>query len=293
MSRAIHLVLLATLIVSAGPRLAAVLAADDTTSRPAARAETEACRAAATRRTTRQSGSTPVIPRRVWFSAPTRRGLHAFDLAGKRVQAISEGSRPDNVDVLYDFPLDGRSVDLAVAGSRSKRAGASRSGSSIGRRAVSRHKRRGRPFPPSAEGSRGSCVYRSPKDGRFYVFVNDHDGRFEQYRIEDAGGGKVGAKRVRTFHVGSQAEGCVADHELGNLFVAGGVGIWKFAAEPDGGDARAPVARVGENGLTADVEGPHDLRRLGGKGLSHRLQPGEPYVSRLRPRGEPPLCAHD
>ena len=33
------------------------------------------------------------------------------------------------------------------------------------------------------------------------------------------------------------------------------MGIWKFGAEPDAGRAGKLVARVGENGLAADVEG--------------------------------------
>jgi 3-phytase len=47
-------------------------------------------------------------------------GLNVFDLDGKRLQVISSGARPNNVDVLYDFPLGGSKVDLAIAGTRSK-----------------------------------------------------------------------------------------------------------------------------------------------------------------------------
>ena len=50
--------------------------------------------------------------------------------------------------------------------------------------------------------------------------------------------------------------GCVADDELGLFYVAEeAAGIWKFGAEPDAGRAGKLVARVGENGLAADVEG--------------------------------------
>jgi 3-phytase len=66
----------------------------------------------------------------------------------------------------------------------------------------------------------------------------------------------IRASRVRSFGVGSTAEGCVADHELGWLYVGEeDVGIWRYGAEPGAGEARTLVARVGENGLAADVEG--------------------------------------
>jgi 3-phytase len=48
----------------------------------------------------------------------------------------------------------------------------------------------------------------------------------------------------------------VADDELGFLYVAQEtVGIWKFGAEPDASAEGRLVARVGEHGLMADVEG--------------------------------------
>jgi 3-phytase len=51
-------------------------------------------------------------------------------------------------------------------------------------------------------------------------------------------------------------EGCVADNELGNLYLAEErVGVWRFDAEPDGSNRGELVAKVGEHGLTGDVEG--------------------------------------
>src|SRR5689334_5095147 len=47
-------------------------------------------------------------------------GLIAYDLAGKPLQTVSPQSRPNNVDVLYDLPLDdqGTRADVAVATTR-------------------------------------------------------------------------------------------------------------------------------------------------------------------------------
>jgi len=115
----------------------------------------------------------------------------------------------------------------------------------------------------------GLCAYRSPRDGAAYVFLTDRSGAVEQYRLDPpAGPGRaIGATRVRAFKVGSQAEGIVADRERARLYVAEeDVGIWEYGAEPADGDARTPVARVGEHGLTADVEGLALYYAPGGKG---------------------------
>lgn len=47
-------------------------------------------------------------------------GLNVFDLEGKRLQIVSDGTRPNNVDVLYSVPLARSTIDLAIAGTRSK-----------------------------------------------------------------------------------------------------------------------------------------------------------------------------
>jgi 3-phytase len=113
----------------------------------------------------------------------------------------------------------------------------------------------------------GSCTYRSAVTGKGYFFVGVKEGRVEQYELLDAGGGRVGAKRVRRLKVGSTVEGCVADDELGVVYVGEELaGIWKFPAEPGGGTAGKLIARVGEHGLTADVEGLTIYRAAGGKG---------------------------
>ena len=46
---------------------------------------------------------------------------------------------------------------------------------------------------------------------------------------------------MRTFEVGSEAEGCVADDDTGALFVwEEDVGLWRYAAEPTGGRPESP-----------------------------------------------------
>ncbi|MDG3007168.1 phytase [Paludisphaera mucosa] len=198
-------------------------------------------------------------------------GLHAYTLDGRTRQVVSVGCRPNNVDVLYGFPLAGRTVDLALA---SVGKGGDSSGvkawtidsadgalAEIGDGPTFRTFDGGDPY--------GICTYRSPRDGANYVFVTDRDGAVEQYKLAPSSGhsGPLEATRVRAFRVGSQAEGIVADRERARVYIAEeDVGIWEYGAEPTDGDGRRAVARVGEHGLTADVEGLALYRAPGGAG---------------------------
>ena len=67
----------------------------------------------------------------------------------------------------------------------------------------------------------------------------------------------VSAKLVRQFKVGTQLEGCVADDDLGHLYIGEeDVGIWKYPAEPNADLLKTTVDVVGPGGhLVADVEG--------------------------------------
>jgi 3-phytase len=98
-------------------------------------------------------------------------------------------------------------------------------------------------------------MYRSA-GGEYFVFANDVDtGAYKQWQLE-ARGDKVGARLVREFLVGSQAEGCAADDGTGHLYVAEEeVGLWRYSAAADGGSARTQVDSVANGHLTADAEG--------------------------------------
>jgi 3-phytase len=176
-------------------------------------------------------------------------GLAVYDLSGGQIQYIA-GIQPNNVDLRYDFPLGGQSVDLVVTSER-------------GDDAITLHRvdpqtrqlvEAGPPIDAGIDVS-GICMYRSPTSGYFYVFVtSDAAGPIRQWRLSDSGG-RVTATQVRDLDMGSTAEGCVADDDLAYLYVSEeAVGIWKYEAEPEGGTARVAVDEVGST-LEADVEG--------------------------------------
>jgi 3-phytase len=190
-------------------------------------------------------------------------GLAVYGLDGRQIQYLPCG-RMNNVDLRYDFPLGGKKVDLASSGNRKD--------DTLGLFGIDPDcgKLEDVAARPIRLGIRayGSCMYRSAKTGVFYAIVNSPGGEVDQYELTDDGHGRVDARRVRAFKLGGIVEGCVADDDLGHLYIGEeGMGIWKYPAEPDGGTERTLVDRTGREGhLTADVEGLAIYHAPGGKG---------------------------
>ena len=115
--------------------------------------------------------------------------------------------------------------------------------------------------PDFDEDPYGLCLYRSAASGALYVFANDQGGAVEQWRLDPGDTGLTGT-RVRSWAVGSQTEGCVADDANGWLFIGEEeVGIWRYRAEPGLSTAeRVAADRVGVGEpagghLASNVEG--------------------------------------
>ena len=181
-------------------------------------------------------------------------GLYVYDLDGRKVQTLPAG-KLNNVDLRYDFPLGGERVAIVTASNRSTDG---ISVYKIDARALKLVDVADGILPTGFLDPYGLCMYRSVSSGEFYVFINEGgDGKFRQWRLFDNGEGKVTTDQVREFPVGSQTEGCVADDELGFLYVGEeDRAIWKYPAEPDGEADRVMVDGTGSDGrLTDDVEG--------------------------------------
>jgi 3-phytase len=182
-----------------------------------------------------------------------RNGLVVYDLDGSILQEVNIG-RVNNVDLRYNFPLNGENV--AIVGATNRTEG------TMVIYAVDPETREltdvsARPFVSNVEEVYGFCFYVSPETNTYYAFVNSADtGEVEQYELTDNGQGQVEATLVREFVVGSQTEGCVADDENGIVYIGEeAVGVWKYGAEPDTGEDRTSVDLVENGNLTADVEG--------------------------------------
>lgn len=195
-------------------------------------------------------------------------GLHLFQLDGSQLAVASPAAHPNNVDVIYGFPLSHKPTDLALSVCRDKDCPCVRVWKiDSSTRTLQEVSGPGGIKVLDGDVGYGSCTFYCRKTGRHYFFVNHKNGKYEQYVLEQPGDGNVRGVRVRSFKVASQAEGCVADQETGALYVAEeDVGLWRFSAEEDGGDQGRLIAKIGEHGLAADCEGVTIYYASNGKG---------------------------
>ncbi|NTU25422.1 phytase [Bacillus tequilensis] len=183
-------------------------------------------------------------------------GLVVYNLDGKQLHSFEFG-KLNNVDLRYDFPLNGEKIDIAAASNRSEGKNTIEvyaiDGDKGKLKSITDPKH---PISTDISEVYGFSLYYSQKTGAFYALVTGKQGEFEQYEIVDNGKGYVTGKKVRQFKLNSQTEGLVADDEYGNLYIAEeDVGIWKFNAEPGGGSNGQAVDRATGDHLTADIEG--------------------------------------
>jgi 3-phytase len=179
-------------------------------------------------------------------------GLAVYDLAGAQLQYLPDGDM-NNVDLRYNFPLGAQPVALVTAGNLTNNSVAIFRVDPATRQLINIA---ARTITPGLV-IYGSCMYRSPLSGKFYVFLNAEDGAVEQWELFATAGGRVDAALRRSFDVGTRVEGCVADDESHAFYIGEeAIGIWKYDAEPDTGSARTLVDSTGAGGhLTSNVEG--------------------------------------
>jgi len=187
------------------------------------------------------------------IGAQKKRGLYVYDLSGKTLQVVPDG-RMNNVDLRQGFRLGNDVVAIVAASNRTAQTLALYKVDAATRRLENIA---AEPIPTGFDDPYGLCMYREAKAGTFYVFMNDADsGAYKQWKLVPKGN-RVAAEVVREFTVGSQAEGCAADDETGALYVAEeDVGLWRYEADPSGGDRRVAIdSTSGQGHLTPDVEG--------------------------------------
>lgn len=214
-------------------------------------------------------------------------GLSVYDLNGQILQTISPGEpgdvRYNNVDLVYGFNLNGQKVDLAVASDRENDTLAIFQIDPTARQLtdITDDNITSSIFgiDDGEQTAYGLATYNSPVSGKSYVFVSQREGdKVAQLELVDDGSGQVSTKLVRTLTVpiptggeleDAQVEGMVADRELGFLYVGQEKGgIFKFLAEPGGGNTGDLIEAVKPNGsnLVADVEGLTIYYAADGKG---------------------------
>ena len=202
-------------------------------------------------------------------------GVAVFALDGTLRQLVTGIDRPNNIDVEYGFTFGGRSIDIAVV--------------------TERYQRRLRVFAIAADGSgisdlgavpvlegqageagapMGIGLYRRPGDGAVFAIVapktGPADGYLWQYRLQDAGGGRISAEAVRRFgRFGGtgEIEAVAVDDETGHVYYADeDNGVHKWHADPDHPDAAKELAHFAREGFSGDREGIAIYSGRGGAG---------------------------
>jgi len=180
-------------------------------------------------------------------------GLYVYDMQGQVKQFVPDG-RLNNVDLRNGFVLNGETVTLVAASNRSDQT--------IALYVLDGDKAElvniaDGPQPTGMDDPYGLCIYRSRRSGDIYVLINGDTVLKRQWRLLDAGNGRVRAELVREMTFDSKTEGCVADDETATLYVGEeDIALWALAAEPDGGNAKSAVDRIATNpALAADLEG--------------------------------------
>lgn len=186
-------------------------------------------------------------------------GLGVYAMDGSEIQFVHEDGRINNVDV-REFRFEGKRVPLVVASDRNR--------SALRVYVLNPQSRRLRDvgFIEVGIDAYGVCLYRSAS-GKLYAFPNS-EGVVEQWELA-AYAGRIAGKKVRSWDLGDATEGCVADDELGLVYIGEEEGgIWKYGADP--GDPTSDPEQVDttEDGgnLHADVEGLALIKQPDGKG---------------------------
>ncbi len=179
-----------------------------------------------------------------------QQGLVVYDAKGKTVHNYPFG-KINNVDLRQSVPWNSEQITLV--------GGSNRTDNSIvfyrlNEASLELTPLHSETIRSGVDEVYGFCLYKADKT---YAFVVGKNGVVEQWALSPGANQQLLAERVRSFDVGGQSEGMVADDELHFLYVAEeDMGIWKYGAKPTDGQARTKVALVGENkALKDDIEG--------------------------------------
>ena len=176
-------------------------------------------------------------------------GLHVYDMGGRSLQFVPDG-KMNNVDLREGFRLGGRAVTLVTASDRTNKAIAVYELDGANKRLINITDG---VLPSGLSDPYGQCMYRSPRTGKYYVFISDPDGLVRQWELMPTRGGKVRAKQVRDIKFSSQTEGCVADDRTQTLYVGEeDIGLWSVTAEPARTSIPKVVQKIADNPKAKD-----------------------------------------
>ena len=188
-------------------------------------------------------------------------GLYVFTLDGRidRARTVTPLQRMNNVDVAQRVVIGTDTLDIAVATERNRMM--LRIFALPDMRAID-----GGGVPvfdgDTMRAPMGVSLYRRPADGAVFAIVGGKGGPTDgsylwQYRLVPGENGTVRGERVRTFGAFSgtkEIEAITVDDALGFVYYSDeGVGVRKYHAEPDSGNAE--LALFATSGVVEDHEG--------------------------------------
>ncbi len=197
--------------------------------------------------------------------------LETYDLDGRLVQRIEAATKFwGNVDVRQAVNLGAGTADIVAAANAGLRL-----------YAVNRETRLLEPItvdggPLDTTGGEGVCLFNSP-DGNLAVFMVFISGNVKQFLLEGDGLGHLSADGVRSFKVGSEAEGCVVDDHNRALYInEENTGTWRYDAGVGAGAKRTLVDGIVSKGhQLPDVEGITMIDDGAGNGLIFSSSQGQ------------------
>lgn len=180
-----------------------------------------------------------------------QKGLVVYNNTGKVLHQYYFG-RINNVDLRQNIPWNEEKICI-VGGSN--RTNNSLVFYQLNEEDLSLRALHEQPIISSVNEVYGFCMYLW--EGICYAFVVGKDGVVEQWELSPNPESGLAAKMVRSFDVGGQCEGLVADDEYAYLYVGEeAIGVWKYGANPEDGETRKALDQIKSNRqLKADIEG--------------------------------------
>ncbi|WP_372368599.1 phytase [Candidatus Uabimicrobium sp. HlEnr_7] len=161
--------------------------------------------------------------------------LFVYTTTGKLLQSL-EYSKPGNIDLRYNFSLNGEKIDIVTTTTRGtqnrilvfkidRENFLQRIDDGSGE--INQNRRYGRK-------SFGGTLFHNRQNNKFYFIKTDEDDneKIEQFEILDNKKKQVTFKKVRDWDSPGKCEGAVADDERGVIYVCQEkAGIWAFSTD--------------------------------------------------------------
>jgi len=191
------------------------------------------------------------------YGSNKKGGLAVYNLEGTEVAYYPIGNI-NNVDILYDFPLENSLITLLGCSNRSQQ--------SIDLFRINPGDGKLENIAESVlkvdtgkiDDIYGFTFGKDLESNTAYAIINGKNGRLQQFEIRTTPDNRLTLDLSREVPFDSQTEGMVADNQQGLLYVGEeGRGVWKLQLSPDSGDKKNLLAGSDDTNpnIVYDIEG--------------------------------------